>query len=93
MKITDATTPSRFCKRLLRLAAMLLVSSIILCAHASENVPHRPFAMWADLPLPEQWITEHVQADAQWFGNALVVEFRYSAELAAAMRQAGLILE
>jgi len=43
-------------------------------------------------PAAEQWIAEHVQADAQWFGNALVVEFRYSAELAAVMRQAGLIL-
>jgi hypothetical protein len=23
---------------------------------ASENVPHRPFAMWADLPLPKQFV-------------------------------------
>jgi hypothetical protein len=28
------------------------------------------------------WITEHVQADAQWFGAALVVEHRYAIELA-----------
>ncbi len=44
-------------------------------------------------PAAEQWIAENVQPDAQWFGNALVVEWRYAAELAAAMRKAGLILE
>jgi hypothetical protein len=26
----------------------------------------------------EEWIAEHVQDDAQWFGNALVVEHRYA---------------
>jgi hypothetical protein len=40
----------------------------------------------------KQWITENVQPDAQWFGNALVVEGRYAAELAAGMRDAGLAL-
>ena len=40
----------------------------------------------------QQWIDENVQADAQWFGNALVVEHRYAADLAAAMRAAGLVL-
>jgi len=40
----------------------------------------------------KQWIAENVQPDAQWFGNALAVEWRYAAELAAAMREAGLVL-
>jgi len=40
----------------------------------------------------QQWIVENVQPDAQWFGNALVVEWRYAAELAAAMRADGLVL-
>jgi hypothetical protein len=40
----------------------------------------------------KHWIDENVQPDAQWFGNALVVEWRYAAELAAAMRADGLVL-
>ena len=40
----------------------------------------------------KQWIDENVQPDTQWFGNALAVEWRYAAELAAAMRGAGLVL-
>jgi len=40
----------------------------------------------------KQWIDENVQADARWFGNALVVEHRYAADLAAAMREHGLLL-
>jgi len=43
-------------------------------------------------PAAEQWISEHVQADAKWFGSALVVEWIYAAGLAAAMREEGLIL-
>jgi hypothetical protein len=38
------------------------------------------------------WIAEYVQPDAQWLGEALVVEHRYAVELAAAMRDAGLVL-
>jgi len=38
------------------------------------------------------WIAEHVQPDTQWFGDALVVEHRYAVELAAAMRDTGLVL-
>lgn len=39
------------------------------------------------------WISEHVQNDAQWFGNALAVECRYARELAAGMANDGLRLE
>jgi len=41
----------------------------------------------------KQWIDENVQPDAQRFGNALAVEWRFAAELAAAMRVGGLILQ
>jgi len=40
----------------------------------------------------KQWIAENVQPDAQWFGQALVVERKHAAELAAGMRKAGLVL-
>ena len=30
----------------------------------------------------KEWIDEHVQDDAQWFGHALIVEHRYAGGLA-----------
>ena len=39
----------------------------------------------------KQWIEEHVQADAQWFGSALVVE-RFAWGLAQGLKDAGLVL-
>ena len=41
----------------------------------------------------KDWIAENVQADAQWFGNALIVEHRFSWGLAQGMVDAGLVLE
>ena len=41
----------------------------------------------------KEWIEEHVQPDALWFGNALVVEHRYAWGLAQGMKDAGLVLE
>jgi hypothetical protein len=41
----------------------------------------------------KEWINEHVQPDALWFGNALVVEHRYAWSLAQGMKDAGLALE
>jgi hypothetical protein len=41
----------------------------------------------------KEWIDEHVQPDAQWFGNALVVEHRFAWGLAQGMKDAGLVLE
>ena len=38
------------------------------------------------------WVAENVQSDAQWFGNALVVEPRYAWGLAEGMKDAGLVL-
>jgi hypothetical protein len=36
-------------------------------------------------PHAREWIDEYVQSDAQWFGNALVVEHRYAWGLAEGM--------
>jgi hypothetical protein len=38
------------------------------------------------------WIDEPVQPDAQWFGDALVVEHRYAWGLAQGMKDEGLVL-
>jgi hypothetical protein len=46
------------------------------------------FFFTALTPAAGQWSSENVQPDAQWLGQALVVEHRYGAELAAAMRKA-----
>ena len=40
----------------------------------------------------KNWIDEHVQPDAQWFGAALVVDHRYALGLAQGMKNAGLRL-
>jgi hypothetical protein len=40
----------------------------------------------------KDWINEHVQSDAQWFGSALVVEHRFAWGLAQGMKDAGLVL-
>ena len=42
-------------------------------------------------PRAKQWV-DHVQTDATWFGNALVVEHRYARGLGQGMRDAGLKL-
>ena len=43
-------------------------------------------------PRAKAWIAEYVQPDAQWFGNALVVEHRYALPLAEGMIDEGLVL-
>lgn len=43
-------------------------------------------------PRAKEWICANVQPKAQWFGTSLVVEHRYAADLAAAMRADGLVL-
>jgi hypothetical protein len=39
-----------------------------------------------------EWINANVPDDAQWFGDALVVEWRYAAPLAEGMQADGLVL-
>jgi len=41
-------------------------------------------------PAAREWLDEHVQEDAQWFGNALVVEHRYADELVRGITGDGL---
>jgi hypothetical protein len=43
-------------------------------------------------PQAKEWIEEYVQSDAQWLGNALVVEHRYAWGLAEGMKEEGLVL-
>ena len=38
------------------------------------------------------WIIEHVEPDATWYGDSLIVEHRYALGLAAGMKDAGLEL-
>ena len=38
-------------------------------------------------PRAKEWIDVHIQSDAQWFGNALVVEHRYAWGLAEGMKE------
>ena len=40
----------------------------------------------------KEWIDEHVQDNAQWFGHALIVEHRYAWGLAQGMKDDGLVL-
>ena len=42
--------------------------------------------------LGTEWIEEHVQSDALWFGHALIVEHRFAWGLAQGMKDAGLVL-
>ena len=41
---------------LMTLAGVVLAALLAPTALASENVPHRPFAYWADVPQPGQFI-------------------------------------
>jgi hypothetical protein len=58
-------------------AAFALLAGIFMAvssiAKASENVPHRPFALWTDLPRPGQWITGIVYEESEaynfWSGG------------------------
>jgi hypothetical protein len=36
-----------------------------------------------------EWLTAHVDSEAQWFGGALVVEPRYAADLAQGLEDEG----
>src|SRR2546423_2982496 len=54
---------------------LVAVWSAALCfsAGGSENVPHRPFAMWADLPAPGQFVAGLVYEESEaynfWSGG------------------------
>lgn len=44
-------------------------------------------------PRAKQWVAEHVEEHATWFGHTLVVEHRFAWGLAVGMKEAGLQLE
>ena len=39
------------------------------------------------------WIDEHVDPEAQWWGNALACELRYAEDLADGMERDGLVTQ
>jgi hypothetical protein len=43
--------------------------------------------------LARLWLVSNVQHDAQWFGQALVVEHRYARDLALGLMEAGFNLQ
>jgi hypothetical protein len=60
-------------RRFAVLAGLLLTTALVPTAPASENVPHRPFAYWANLPDPGQFIFglvyEESEAYHMWAAN------------------------
>ena len=48
------------------------------------------FLFWLNTQAATEWVEEHVQSDAQFFGDALVVEHRYARDLATAAVADGL---
>lgn len=69
------------------------------CRWAEEHQPdvavHNEGTLFLFRTLTDRarnWIAAHVQADALWFGDALVVEHRFAADLAQGMRDDGLLL-
>ncbi len=68
-------------------------------SHVSTITPdvlvHNEGTVFLFCPLTargKEWINEHVQPDATWFGSALVVEHRFAWGLAQGMKDAGLVL-
>jgi hypothetical protein len=51
------------------------------------------FLFRMNTPAAKAWVSENVQDDAQFFGDALVVEWRYAKDLAAGMQANGLVLQ
>ena len=50
------------------------------------------FLFRLNTPAAAEWVSQNVQEDAQFFGDALVVEHRYAQVLATGMSDAGLVL-
>src|SRR6266704_1063315 len=46
-------------------SAILLLVGLAATVRASENVPHRPFAMWADVPEPGQFVLGAVYEESE----------------------------
>ncbi len=50
------------------------------------------FLFRLNTPAAVEWVSQHVQEDAQFFGDALVVEHRYARDVAAGMQADWLVL-
>jgi hypothetical protein len=50
------------------------------------------FLFRINTPAGSEWVTQNVQQDAQFFGDALAVEHRYAQDLASGMSADGLVL-
>lgn len=59
--------------RPMRMAVLALIVALPLVVSASENVPHRPFAYWADLPEPGRFVFGLVYEESEayhiWAAN------------------------
>src|SRR5262245_49581603 len=57
----------------LSIGAMLLTTVLAPCSRASENVPHTPFAEWAEVPERGQLVTRLTYQESEayyiWAGN------------------------
>ena len=72
------------------------MSSSSRVAITPDVLVHNEGTLFLFCPLTSQakeWIDEHVQPDALWFGSALVVEHRFAWGLAQGMKDEGLALE
>jgi hypothetical protein len=52
-------------RRMLTIGVTLLAALLSPALDASENVPHRPFAMWADVPLKGQFVVGFVYEESE----------------------------
>lgn len=56
--------------RFVHFCSLTLLIAVVRCALASENVPHRPFAQWADVPSQGQFVLgavyQQAGADVIW---------------------------
>ena len=50
------------------------------------------FLFRMNTPAAQVWVSENVQEDAQFFGDALVVEWRYAHDLAQGIVESGLVV-
>jgi len=48
------------------------------------------FLLVPNTPLAQEWIEEHIPDTAQYFGDAVVVEHRYIADIIEGIQQSGL---
>ena len=48
------------------------------------------FLLFPLTPLAHSWIQDHLPEDAQWFGNAVVIEHRYIWTILSGIQDAGL---